>query len=447
MAKDAKNDDNPFISDAARRLYDEIVKNRKQQLELADRINEYTAKAQEDAQESPASQPEAQDAVQQKPEGNVIRFVPLRPAFEKKDITLIDVLDWYQNKDDGAVRGQEKALIKATLKAVMLNSFALEGPSGRGKTHLLKALVSVIPEDKVYWYEFATDTTLFNKAEEINKYQILVIPEYQKILKSCPMTREVIKTITEGRVAKREKTAPDGTIKQYLFYPKCVITSIADENEFKEVLDKDKEDMRRFSHIKVDTSFDTTQKIREYKRQKRSIRPELRKVAPESLGERIKEHLSGCIGLQLESPALDPFAEYMDQYLPITDKSIAYVDDYYSYLDGCAKFHYRQRVLKNGRDEALVLDLADHFIVYQIYHSEFCDTLLKLDNLESFGDRGQKALEPVNWAAVFEAGVAKMRENYPKVIVDKWIERQLKDKKLIVPDVLKQEEVALFEYE
>jgi hypothetical protein len=177
------------------------------------------------------------------------------------------------------------------------------------------------------------------------------------------------------------------------------------------------------------------------------MRPELRKVAPESLREGISAHISECIDLKLDSPPLDPFAEYMDQYLPITTKSIAYIDDYYSYLDGCAKFHHKDRMLENGRKSLLVLNLADHYIIHQIYHAEFCQTLLKLDNLESFGDKGQKALEPVNWGACFEAGIAKMKENFPDVVVNKWIARQISDKKLSVPDVIKQEDVALFDYE
>lgn len=436
-------DENPFVSETGRRLYETLLKRRRQRVELSDKIDHYV-------QKETRERHRGEEPIEQIPIPTYERVRAPRPKTEhiSRDAptpTLAELLDWYQCRETDAVVGQEKALIKMTLKAIMLNSFTLEGPAGRGKTYLLKALTTTLPRDLVYWFEFATDTTIFNKSEEINRYKILVLPEYQKILKTCPQTREAIKTITEGRIAKRQKM-DSGEMKEFILYPKCVITAIADENEFKEALDKDKEDMRRFSHIKLDTAFDQTLKIREFKRQKRSMRPELMKVAPASLGERIQQHLAACINIKLAHAPLDPFAEFMDQYLPITDKSIAYVDDYYSYLDGCAKFHAARRMLRTGKTDTLVLDLADQFIVYQVYHDEFCKTLLKLDNLEQFGDRAQKALEQVNWGACFEAGLAKMRENYPSQVVDAWVSRQLTNNKLVVLDPLTHEEMALVDY-
>lgn len=429
-------DENPFLSETGRRLYDALLRRRSARADLSERITAYA-----DEQRGPS------EVVSREPlvPGPSAHRSSVYNAVSAVQPTLVELLEWYQHKECDAVIGQEKALIKMTLKSIMLNSFTLEGPAGRGKTHLLKALMSTLPGDMVYWFEFATDTTLFNMAEEVNRYKILVIPEYQKIIKSCPQTREAIKTITEGRIAKRQKMC-DGEIKEYVLYPKCVITAIADENEFKEFLEKDKEDMRRFSHIILDSSFDSTQKIREFKSRNRSMRQELLRVAPESLGERIQRHLAACINLQFDSPPLDPFAEYMDQHLPITDKSIAYVDDYYSYLDGCAKFHHSQRVVPGPGSSNLILDLSDHYTIYDVYHDEFCKTLLKLDNLQDFGDRAQRACEPVDWKACFEAGISKMRENFPSVLVDRWISRQLRDNKLIVLNPLNHEEQVLFDY-
>lgn len=444
-----------FFSRAGKRLFDEIMRLRQKKLENGEIISDYAEQAQKKSgdeqagtkpEELPESgwSPEADEPVrEEKPAPCASR----RADPWKHDITLVDLLDWYQNNEQNPVRGQEKALVKMTLKTIMLNSISLEAPAGGGKTYIINALTSVIPDDIAYRFEFGTEAALFNNYEEINRHKILILPEYQKMLKSSPQIKEVIKTITEGRVAKRQKMGDSSEIVQQYIYPKCVITAIADENEFKETLNRDKEDMRRFSHVRLDSSDENTYKIREFKRQSRSMRPELRKVAPESLREGISAHISECIDLKLDSPPLDPFAEYMDQYFPITTKSIAYIDDYYSYLDGCAKFHHKDRMLENGRKSLLVLNLADHYIIHQIYHAEFCKTLLKLDNLESFGDKGQKALEPVNWGACFEAGIAKMKENFPDVVVNKWIARQISDKKLSVPDVIKQGEVALFDYE
>jgi len=462
---------NPFASDFARKLYEKIVKSEKKQIDFAEKVNRYTEKAQEAAapeegegwKEAPADDvPQEQPMEGPRREGQAIesprREEPRREApnvlhfpGRSKDpadynITLSDVVDWYQHKETGEVIAQNRAMLRMTLMAVSLKSFALEGPAGSGKTYMLNSLMSVIPEEKFYWHEQATDTALFNDADKINRAQILMIPEYQKILDNCPQTRETIKTITEGRIAKRKKMV-DGEIKEFTIYPKCVMTSIADENESKERLSEDKEDMRRFSHIRVDSSPETTRKIREYVCEKLSMRPELLKHAPDSLGDKIKAHMANCMELKLKSPALDPFVYYVDQFLPETDKSRAYVHDYYGHVQSCAKFHHRQRELQHGRETFHVADIADHYVVYNLYHKEFCNTLKALDNLVDFGERGKRYNEPLNWRACFEAGIAKMKENFPEVVVNKWIGRQLTNNKVFAFDVEKQEDVALFDYE
>jgi len=428
---------NPFESRTGREMYAKLFKQREQRLELSDRIHAVTDNYKDEKaslREIPMAKP---------PNGSKLEI--RAPKITTEPVSLGDLLDWYQYKAEGNVVGQEKALIQMTLQTIMLNSFNIEGPAGGGKTYIMKALTSTLPEDMFYWFEFATDTTIFNKAEEINNYKILVIPEYQKILKQCPQTKEAIKTITEGREAVREKTVGK-KIKKFTLEPKCVITAIADENEHKSALDKDKEDMRRFSHIQLDTSFEQTQRVREFKRKRRSTRQEYMPVSTEELGKRIRNHIEHCIDYKPERPPLDPFAEHMDQYLPITDKSIAYVDDYYSYLDGLAIFHHQDRLLQAGKQQELVIDLADHFVIYQLCHDEFCKTLLKLDDLTSFGDKAQKAKEPVNWQACFEAGLEKMHENYPESVVEKWVSRQVKDDKISIIDPFTREEKVLIDY-
>ncbi len=457
-----KKDENPFESNFARGLYEKMMRTEQKQIDFAQRVNHYAEKAQkeepepapepegwkedppeEEMQESP-KQPEKQVMVEEAP--NVLKFPSRTKSQIDYDITLSDLLDWYQHKETGEVIAQNKAMLRMTLMALSMKSFALEGPAGSGKTYLLNALMSVIPEDRFYWHEQATDTALFNDADKINRAQILMIPEYQKILDNCPQTRETIKTITEGRIAKRKKMV-DGAIKEFTIYPKCVITSIADENKTKDKLFEDKEDMRRFSHIRVDSSPETTRKIREYVCEKLSMRPDLLKHAPDSLGDKIRVHIAGCMDLKMKRPALDPFVYYIDQFLPETDKSRAYVNDYYGHIQSCVKFNHKQRELKHGGETFHVADIADHYVAYSIYHKEFCDTLKALDNLEDFGERGKRYAEPVSWRACFEAGIAKMKENFPDIVVNKWIARQLTNNKVFAFDIDKQEDVALFDYE
>lgn len=441
---------NPCISETGRNLYEKLMGIRKSGLGLAGKVilctERETARTEKAGPAVAVIEPDENESPQESPNGKITPFYSAMPLRTGDSVTLGDLLTWYKFKEDDAVRGQEKALIKVTLKAIMLNSFTIEAPAGRGKTYLINALSSSIPDEIAYTAEFVTEAALFNNYQEINRHKILVLPEYQKMLQSSPKIKEVVKTITEGRTANRKKMGDGEDVVEQYITPKCVITAIADENENKEAVNNDKESMRRFSHIRLDTSLQATEMVREYQRQKRSTLPELQKTAPDSLGRRVKQHIANCINLQIENPPFDPFSNFMDQYIPMTDKSIAYISDYYSYLDGCAKFHHDKRFLEFCNRRILTLDLADHFIIHSIYHPEFCETLMALDSPQQFEERVQKAKEPVDWKGCFEAGIAKMRENMPDTAVDRWVARQLKDNKMIVENPVTQEEMVLFEY-
>jgi hypothetical protein len=442
-----RGDQNPCISETGRNLYEKLMGIRKAGLSLAEKVSSCAER--ETAGADLGRAVVAVEEMPESPSNGGAKFISIstaRQQYAGNSVTLGDLLTWYKFREDDAVRGQENALIKITLKAIMLNSFTIEAPAGRGKTYLISALSKTIPEDIAYTAEFVTEAALFNNYQEINSHKILVLPEYQKMLQSSPKIKEVIKTITEGRTASRKKMGDGEDVVEQYITPKCVITAIADENENKEAVNNDKESMRRFSHIRLDTSLQATESVREYQRQKRSTLPEMQKTAPESLGRRVKQHIADCINLQLENPPFDPFSDFMDQYIPMTDKSIAYISDYYSYLDGCAKFHHDKRFLDFCTKKILALDLSDHFIIHTIYHPEFCETLKALDSPEQFEQRVQKAKEPVDWKGCFEAGIAKMKENLPEHVVEKWVSRQLKDNKMIVQNPVTQEEMVLFDY-
>jgi len=359
-------------------------------------------------------------------------------------ITLANLLDFY--KQQGVV-GEERALLQLTWKVLTCSSVNVGGPAGRGKTKIINTIVSLLPKEDVYILEFASDSAIFNNSQEINKAKILVVPEYQKLLdeNKFPQTKEAIKTIIEGRVVEKIKTESSGEVKKYTLNPKCLITALATENHAMRELIKDKETLRRISTVLVDTSVEHAEEVQKYKLEARCTLPEKMQRMSSAKEAILKQHVADCLNLKVDH-YFDPFALYMDQHLPLTPKSMAYVDHYFAYLNGCAKFNYKARSFEYGQKKLVILSLQDHYIVHSVYHKEYCNSLLTLDNLTEFGAGKKRSDEPVDWKECFESGLAKMRESFPDWLVDKWKSAQLTNNKLTVTDPITREEKLLVDY-
>lgn len=348
------------------------------------------------------------------------------------------------------VVGQEKAIIVSTLNTITLRPFSIEGPAGSGKSHILKSLISSIPEGIVYIFESASDTVLYRDAKLINQHKILYIPEYQKALAVGPRTAEALKALTEGRPAvhratnmggngngKKNPDEPSYCIDVFEIKPICIITSLADENENKKRIDSNKEDRRRYSHIDIDYSEEQIRKVREDEAKSSFYGTEGHTV-PSELESKIKTHIEECINLNTKKDEfVDPFAFYINSLVPETKRSISYVQDYLNFVKSCTKWHFKDRKI----DEKYIVTLEDHYIANLVYYEDFCKSLLMLDDLKELPNKKEFDIREC-----WESGLEKMRERYPEEVVEKWLSRQMKNGKIEITNPITGQNEVLIEY-
>ena len=341
-------------------------------------------------------------------------------------LELNDLVNYYKNL--GLV-GEENIACAMTLAAINGSSFGVEGYSGSGKTFVVDKLVENLLPD-VYRIQQSSKLAIFNDIDRINGSKFIYIPELQKAMKDkkSPII-EVIKDLTEGKDANRIVTSRKGKgVKEYSIKKGVtIIYTLALENYFK----KDEESSRRLIRLRTDSSQEHLDEIHESKAKNRySIGKSQR--AMKKLEQKVKEHVGECIALD-EVNIIDPFSEYVAEIIPKTQKSVGYIDHYYSLLDGCAKFHYnqRQKVDING-ETYLIVNLEDHYNVFQMYFNEFTQTLKDLATDED-KLRDLSVVDKPNWEKCFYDGceimtnsaeLKKLRTQHPDVIKD-WYDSQV----------------------
>ncbi len=353
---------------------------------------------------------------------------------------LHDIVRYFRNE---GVVGEENLAVAMSLALINKSPFGVEGYSGSGKTFVTNKLIELV-EDKVYRIGLSSNQAIFRDSDKINDKQIIYIPELQKAMKrkNSPII-EAIKDITEGQDATRivTKKSGDGTIEYRIKSGICIIYTLALENNFK----KDPETSRRFIRLRTDSSPDHIDAIHDDKARRRYslVEPE----SQEELEEKLKSHLDYCLGLE-DLKIIDPFSDYISSLVPRTQKSIGYVDHYYSLLDACAKFHAHERtVVESEGQKYLMINLEDHHTVFNVYFGEFIKTLKEFstdkDNKEEMAELSYfENLEQPDWSLAFTEGM-ELVETEPslkylastnKGSFEKWIDDQVVDGKLYSTD-------------
>ncbi len=317
-----------------------------------------------------------------------------------KTVQLHDIVTYFQNR---GVVGEEALVVGTYLALSNTISFGVEGYSGSGKTFLVDKLIDLVHEDDVYRAELSSKMALFYDQERVNESKIIYIPELQKALndKSSPVT-EIVKNITEGKSARRLVTSKDlaGSEEFIINKDKTIVYTLALENHFK----KDNEAARRFMRFITDSSPKHFEAIHNYKANARMNIA--RKQDNEELTVRLSNHLNTLRKLSVQ--VIDPFAEYIQAFIPKTQKSVGYVDHYYHLIDACTRFHFQNREYfkVNGQDY-LLTNLEDHYYVHSIYYNEF---LKSLDDLAQEGEQ-DTIKRAIDWKACFLQGRENLYNN------------------------------------
>lgn len=354
---------------------------------------------------------------------------PPLPEHSSADSSMFStLLEYYKSR---GVIGEERLCILQTLCAASRISFGVEGPSGSGKTFVVDRLFSILPEESVYRVGLSSDNAIFNDLEQLNKAEFLYIPELQKAMERRKgSTVEAIKDLTEGKDAVRIVTAKKGKCDEYKIEKgKTIIYTLAHENSFK----KDIETRRRFVVLYTDSSPEHVEDVLSAKARQR-ISPDA--GFTEADFEELKTHLDSCIFS--ECSFQDPFSVYMARHIPHIPKAVGFIDHYYSLLDACAKFNYDSRAEHDGK---VFLSLEDHYIVHQLYHSDFCKNLTDICAKEDM-PLIESAKAEVNWRECWNAGASVMKEKFPEA-ADEWIETQKKGNAVVAYNPLQKSNVCL----
>jgi len=348
----------------------------------------------------------------------------------KNTLSLYDVVRHYKNQ---GVVGEQSLVCAITLAAINGSSFGVEGFSGSGKTFVTDKLVDGLLPD-VYKIGQSSNLAIFNDVEKINESRFIYIPELQKAMqqRNAPII-EVIKDLTEGKDANRivTKRGKNGGVEEYSIRKGVsIIYTLAVENHFK----KDEESSRRLIRFRTDSSPEHLDEIHDQKAKKRYTLGHSKKAAT-TLQNRLREHVQECLDMK-DVNIIDPFADYFAELIPKTQKSVGYVDHYYSLLDGCAKFHFNERTRFEIDGEVyLVVNLEDHYNVFQMYFKEFVQTLKDLATDEEGTHLEDFEVKEPNWRRFFEEGYKVMtespelealREEFPQEL-QKWYDSQVQN--------------------
>jgi ABC-type dipeptide/oligopeptide/nickel transport system ATPase component len=280
--------------------------------------------------------------------------------------TMLDLLNYYEAK---GVVGETNLCILQTLGAINKLSFGIESLSGSGKSHVIDTLLDLLPENEVYTMELSSKTAQIYSADEINRHQIIYIPELQKAMNSNnPLVVELLKGLTEGKdVSRKVRNQGQGSIEEYVIKGnKGIIFTLAIENAFK----YDAEFSRRVFILSTDASAEQTDLILKHKTQKRHALD----YEGGANFQQLASHIEECLNF----PSVNyenPFADYVSEQIPRTIRARSYDDYLFNLINASAKFNFKNRMLK---DNVLYLHLEDVYLVTELYWKQFSRGLYRI---------------------------------------------------------------------
>ena len=376
-------------------------------------------------------------------------------ADEKKSfsqgLTLYDIVKYAQSGKK-QVEEEENLIVNILLATISKHYFGVIGDSGSGKTFITEKIFDLVDES-IYEMGQSSSLAIFYDSDNVNQKKIIYLSEIQKSAKkrgngnSDPL-EELMKDLAEGRNGERKVTRGKSAIRQVINEGIGFAFTLASDNGYK----LSEENKRRFALFFTDSSPEHLEKIHAKKAKSRySINNNSDDLL---LKSRLRKHLNGCINMD-EVNIIDPFSEYIRQFIPETQKSTGYVDHYYKMIDACVKFNYHDRVKFSVNGEDYVLsNLEDHYQVFQTYYPDFISTLKDFsthrtcENEEDKEDMKREIemfenLTEPDWAECFRSGLNVisnesslefLEKTYQKKL-DGWIDNQIIDNQLYVLDI------------
>jgi len=380
--------------------------------------------------------------------------------------------------------GEEATCILQTLGAINRMYFGIESMSGSGKSYTIDILVDLLGKGRIYQMQLSSKTAEFYNAHEINRADIIYIPELQKAMDANnPIMIELLKNLTEGKDAERV-VRNQGQNKRFVIESgKGIIFTLATENRYK----YDAEFSRRVFILGTDISPEQTDRILDYKARQRHAVFRLNKS--EDFKD-ITSHVQRCMDMKFEYE--NPFADAIAGLIPRTIRARSYDSYFLDLIEASAKLNHPKRLHSCG---VLHVNLEDVYTIHRLYWDQFISGLYRIPPMgsrilsvvdkelsaqdvylrmyktgASFGmvEAGleqlcmagflrkddYKSRKPsysvlelpqnleVDWQQVWDCGMGFMSRHYPDVAA-RWAGLQARDGSVAAYDPIRQKEVAV----
>jgi len=386
--------------------------------------------------------------------------------------------------------GETSTAVLQTFGAINKLYYGIVSLSGSGKSFSIDKLFPLLPKGTVHTVNLSSKTAVSYQADEINKADIIYIPELQKAMdQKNSIVTEILKNITEGKDAKRDvRIQGKDAVEEYRIEAgKGVIFTLAIENKFK----YDAEFARRVFPLYTDISQDQTDAILKYKASKRHAN--LGNQIKKGQLNLLKKHIRNMINY--EPNYENVFAEVISDSVPRTMRARSYDDYYFNLIEAAAKFNSDDRLRTSN---ILFVGIEDVYTIQQLYWKQFnhgllgipplgedayciiqegtqtkdqvyeqmrqsnhsLDTDLVTETLDQLTKKGflkkqngkrnpeyailnsLPTLQEPDWQHFWDTSVDYMKEHYPQSF-EKWISKQSQDGQVIIYDVLKDKEKVI----
>lgn len=332
--------------------------------------------------------------------------------------------------------GAEKEVLCVSLCGLSRIPFVVLGPSRGGKTYVTDLALSML-EDEVYRLEFATGSSLFNACGRISSSGIVYFPELQKSWRDADV-RDVFKGLLEGRDMTRTLTKGGKVETQTIKAGASLAATLAYENKkIDDILMESPEMLARVAIVTVSPSPEHIREVNDVEAYRRASILDEEFFESEERNAKLHLRNASSSGVRV----VNPFADYLKDLLPSTQKSMGYNKHFFDFVEALTRFHQfdRSRATLGGK-EYVLCDLADCHYAHELFYSDFIriSRVLATEEERPLFD----ALPPLDLHACLSSGYAQLDqgEGLKKLrlvqpcIAKRWYERQVVNGAVMAPN-------------
>jgi len=287
-------------------------------------------------------------------------------------------------KEDGTLNpilGEDELALSSCLSYLLEdNNFVIKAYSGTGKTVIMDAIFSLLPEEFYYTLEHLSETAVWYDAEKINRARFIAIPEAQKLPEAVI---EVVKTWGDGRSAFRKRTdVTIGDTVETQIHPKYVFMCVAVENT-KGASYFDAELERRCMIMHTNPTVKQTERVLKHKLLDSAVpKTKLATMSEEDI-EKLKEHMLNAVierddeeALVIKNPCAPFLFEAIPSAFPVSRSKVQYL---LKLINAVARFYPDEiiRVEKDGTQYGLVTP-KHNWLGLRIYLNSFVSECLHM---------------------------------------------------------------------